>query len=76
MKKAIHKDYYNLAKQLKDNKVNKALYTPETVTKDNTVITPKHYKIMADIEGPEDLHYFNVLVIMNNRKVGEKFDFE
>ena len=76
IKKAIHKDYYNLAKKLKDNKINKEFSTPETITKDNTNISSKHFRIKEIIEGPEDLHYFNVSVVMNNRKIGEKFDLE
>jgi hypothetical protein len=68
VKKAKQIDYSDLAKKIKGRYSKET--AASTITKDNSLYTAK----LPEIEGPEDLHFFNIRVMMNNKRLANKFE--
>ncbi len=51
---------------------NTDLTPQETITKDNTLNTNRNKNM--EIEGPEDLHIFNVSIMIKNKRISNKFE--
>jgi hypothetical protein len=66
--KAKQIDYANMAKKIKIKYLKET--TTSSITNDNSLYSNK----FPEIEGPEDLHLFNVRVMMNNKRLANKFE--
>jgi hypothetical protein len=67
-KKAKHVNYSNLAKKIKNKYVVKET-TTSSISKDSL-----YSNKFPEIEGPEDMHFFNVKVCLNNKRLANKFE--